>query len=197
MLAYLSVRNPPHPYPTPDDAWVYLAETRYYVPLAMALFVGMGWFFERVRSIRGRPHLTASAVMVLIGVLATGPAVLRAKRFVEIHILDSTRPSRALDPGLPELLAAQLRLPSDGSRLIYLDEDVGRREWASMMGVVIIDPRDVAMLNQDVCAGATVVFAYSVTDASDHMRRLQEQLRALSAEETGRFGDVLFLTRAP
>ena len=121
MLAYLSVRSPPQGYQTPDDAWVYLAETRYYVPLAMALFVGMGWFLERARSIGGRPRLMISAGLVLVGVLASGPAVLRAKRFVEIHVLRVAQPSRALDLGLPDLLAAQLRPPADGSRLIYLD----------------------------------------------------------------------------
>jgi hypothetical protein len=62
-----------------------------------------------------------SAGLVLVGVLASRPTVLRAKRFVEIHVLRVAQPSRALDLGLPDLLAAQLRPPADGSRLIYLD----------------------------------------------------------------------------
>lgn len=197
MLAYLSVRSQAQGYPTPDDAWVYLAETRYYVPLAMALFVGMGWFVERARSVTGRRRPVILAGFALIGVLATGPAVLRAKRFVEIHLLQTNRPSRALDPALSDVVAAQLRPPADGARLVYLDDDERRRQWASMLGAVVIDPQDVAMLNRDVRAETTVVLAYSVAGASDHMRRLRDELLALGAKETGLFEETRFISFHP
>jgi hypothetical protein len=63
-----------------------------------------------------------------------------------------------------------------------------------MMGVVVIDLQDVAMLNRDVCAGGTVVLAYSVADASDHMRRLRGALLALGAQETGQFEGTVFVS---
>ena len=50
MLIYLARLHPAQSYPGPNDVWAFVDEVRYYMPLAPAVFLGVGWFDREGRS---------------------------------------------------------------------------------------------------------------------------------------------------
>ncbi len=198
LLVYLSLRYPAIEYPGPGDYWVYLAEIRYYLPMAPAFFLGLGWFCEDCLERTSRSSRVLLAVVGCSVVMAFAPAALRAKRIVQVH-LSGELPVRQADANrFREALDVEIAMATArGGTVVYVDEDQYRREWAALAGAAIFPARDLERLDLSVCDGITVLAALDTVDASDHMRSLWEQLRSIGGIENGNFENIQFMRYPP
>jgi len=195
LLVYLSLRYPAQQYPGPGDSWVYLSEVRYYMPMAPAFFLGLGWFFQDSLNTRSARGWLMIAMLTCLTSVAMAPAALRAKRVAQI-LISGEKPARqhaALR--FREALDAQsISARVQGGALVYVDEDQYRREWAEIAGAATFKFSELARLDPSACDDVTVIAALDAVAASDHTSVLWDQLRSIGGTESGDLGAIKFMT---
>lgn len=195
LLVYLSLRYPAQQYPGPGDSWVYLSEVRYFMPMAPAFFLGLGWFCQDSLNRRSARRWLMIAMLTCLTSVALAPAAFRAKRVAQI-LISGEKPARQLAAlrfreALDEQIIAA-RVP--GGALVYVDEDEYRREWAEIAGAATFKFSELERLDLSACDDVTVVAALDPLAASDHASALWEQLRSMGGAESGDFGAIKFMT---
>lgn len=195
LLLYLSLHYPAHEYPGPGDSWVYLSEVRYYMPMAPAFFLGVGWCCRDGLNRRSAGGWLMIAMLMCLTSVALAPAALRAKRVAQI-LITGGRPARQLAAvRFREALNEQITAARvQGGALVYVDEDQYRREWAEIAGAATFKFSELARLDLAACGDVTVIAALDPVAASAHASVLWEQLSSIGGTESGDVGAIKFIT---